>query len=86
MAQHADPSYRYVAITKSDTVNFDSGDPGVSNACRAIYVGGAGTVVAVRTDGTAVTFAGVPAGTTLPIVAIRVNSTNTTATSMVALH
>lgn len=56
------------------------------NACSAIYVGGAGDVAVVFPGGTAVTFVGVPAGTVLPVRAVRVNSTNTTATSMVALY
>jgi len=72
-------SWKYAAITKSDTTDFDV-------LCRAIYVGGAGNVVAVMYDGTAVTFTGVPAGTLLPIAARRVNSTSTTATAMVALY
>lgn len=68
----------YFAITASDTVNFDY-------AVRAIYVGGAGNLVAVRPDGTAVTFTAVPAGSILPINAIRVNSTNTTASSLTGM-
>jgi hypothetical protein len=53
---------------------------------RALWVGGAGNVAAVMKDGTVLTFVGVPAGTMLPIRVSRVNSTNTTATSMVALY
>lgn len=68
----------YFAITPSDTVNFDY-------IVRAVYVGGAGNVVAVRPDGTAVTFVGVVAGTWLPLNAMRINSTSTTATNMVGL-
>jgi hypothetical protein len=75
-------SAQYLAITKSDTVNFITG----TNAlCRGIYVGGTGDVVAVMADDTAVTFSAVPAGTVLPIQAKRVNSASTTATLMVAL-
>jgi len=69
----------YFAISKSDTVNF-------AYVVRGIYVGGTGDVVAVTEGGTAVTFSSVPAGTTLPIRAIRVNSTSTTATNMVGLY
>ena len=69
----------FFAITKSDTVNF-------SFTVRGIYVGGTGDVVAVTEGGTAVTFVAVPAGSILPIRAIRVNSTSTTATSMVGLY
>jgi hypothetical protein len=67
-------------ISKSDTVNFPDGP------CNAIYVGGAGIVVAIMADGNnAVSFTCV-AGQILPIRAKRVNSTTTTATLMVALY
>lgn len=69
----------YFAITKSDSTNFTQG------VCTAIYVGGAGDVVAVKWDDTTVTFT-CPAGVTLEIEAKRVNSTSTTATAMVALY
>ena len=71
-------SWYYSAVTPSDETDFGS-------ICRAIFVGGAGDVVAVRHDGTAVTFAGVQAGTVLPIACRRVNSTSTTASGIVAL-
>jgi len=64
------------------------GDTSGSNFTReaeGLYVGGAGDVALVLPSGTAITFVGVPAGTVLPVRCIRVNSTNTTATSMVAL-
>ena len=68
------------AITKSDTVDFPDGPS------NAIYVGGAGIVVAVMADsGDVVSFTCV-AGQTLPIRAKRVNSTTTSATLMVALY
>lgn len=67
------------AVTPSDSTSF-------SQITRALYVGGAGDVVVVMpSDGTAVKFAGVPAGTILPVRASRVNLTNTTATLIVAL-
>jgi hypothetical protein len=75
-------------ITKSDTLNFDgtpSTKPERAFACDAIFVGGAGVVVAVQQDGTIGAFT-VVAGEMLPIKAIRVNSTDTTATLMVALY
>lgn len=55
---------------------------------RALWVGGAGDVAIVAENDatTAVTIAGVPAGTLLPIRARRVNSTNTTATAIVAMY
>jgi hypothetical protein len=69
---------RFAAVTASDTVNFNG-------QARAVYVGGAGNVAAVGLDDVAVTFVGVTAGSTLPIQCKRINNTNTTATSMVAL-
>lgn len=68
----------YSAIVKSDTVD-------LVKPADGIWVGGAGVVVAVKPDGTAVSFTCV-AGTLLPIYCIRVNSTNTTATLMVACN
>lgn len=81
---------RAVAITKSDTVNFDGSTYSAAAATKAvpadaIYVGGAGIVVAIFEDGTAVNFTAV-AGEILPLRTIRVNSTTTTATLMVALY
>lgn len=74
------PSNYYAAVTPDNATNFPEG------RCRSLFIGGAGTVVAVRDDGTAITFAGVAAGSTLAIGCIRVNSTGTTATSIVALY
>lgn len=51
---------------------------------RALYVGGAGSVVAVMADDSEVTFSGVVAGSILPIRCKKVK-TGSTATLMVAL-
>jgi len=80
MSHITSSSTDYEAITPSDSVNFTG-----RRMTRGLYVGGTGDVAAVRADGTAVTFSGVPAGTILPIRAIRVNSTGTTATNLDAL-
>lgn len=88
MPNQLQPFNFYEAITKSDTVNFDGSvntSGGNVKTCDAIYVGGAGIVVAIRQDGTAVNFTAV-AGELIPIAAIRVNSTTTTATLMVAMY
>lgn len=79
-AEYVAPAKVWAAITKSDTVNFAGG------VCRGVYVGGTGDVVLVGQDDAAVTFVAVPAGSVLPCAAKRVNSTSTTATSMVALY
>lgn len=66
-------------VTPSDTVNqgwtFD-----------AIAVGGAGNVAVVFASGEAVTLTGLLAGTVYRVRGTRINSTNTTATSLVALR
>lgn len=81
---------RGIAITKSDTVNYDGTTFSGTAATKAIpadaiYVGGAGIVVAVFPDGSNAQFTAV-AGEILPIQTIRVNSSSTTATLMVALY
>ena len=77
---------KWIAITKSDTVDIGETTAGAGNAVvpDAIFVGGAGNVVAVSEDGSTATFTAV-AGSTILISPKRVNSTSTTATAMVAL-
>ncbi len=75
----AGPGEQFFAITPHDSTNF-------AYTVRGIYVGVVGNVVVVNEAGTAVTFIGVPAGTILPVYAIRVNSTSTTATNLVGLY
>ena len=74
------PAWSAVAVTPADA--------DLSRiATRALYVGVGGNVAVVMSDGgAAVTFVGVQAGTILPIRVDRVNSTNTTATNIVALY
>lgn len=74
------PAAHVEAVTTGDTSanNF-------SREAQALYVGAAGNVAVVLPSGTAVTFVGVPAGTILPVRCIRVNTTNTSAGSMLAL-
>lgn len=66
-------------VSKSDTEDF-------TYVSRGIYVGGAGDVAAVMVGGATLTFKAVSAGTLLPIRCTRINSTNTTATDMLALY
>lgn len=74
------PASGAAAITPSD-----SGD--LPTTTRGIYVGVAGNIVVDLYDGTtSITFVGLAAGTILPVRAKRVRSTNTTATSLVALY
>jgi len=77
--KHVD-SYSYAAaITKHDSDNFADGE------CHRIYVGGAGVVAVVLPDDSVVNMTAV-AGGYLQVRAKRVNSTNTTATLMIALY
>lgn len=78
MSVYTDPAWGGVAVTPSDSTN-------LTTPARALWVGGAGTVSIVMRSGVALSFAGVPAGTLLPIGLVRVNSTGTTASNMVAL-
>jgi hypothetical protein len=72
------PYTKGIAITKSDSVD-------LARPTHAIFVGGAGVVAVVFEDGTTADFTCV-AGEILPVRAKRVNSTNTTATLMIALY
>lgn len=69
---------RAVTITPSNSVNLD-------DDTNAIFVGGAGVVAVMMPGGETVNFTCV-AGQVLPISARRINSTNTTATLLVALY
>lgn len=75
---NAAPGVSCFAVTPSDTVNF-------TKIPRAFYVGTTGDVVLVNTDGTTVTWTAVPAGMIIPCTAIRVNSTSTTASTIVGI-
>lgn len=75
---------RYAVVTPSDTVDLST-SLGAPQGAKALYIGGTGNLVAVREDGTTVLFSALPVGIILPINCKRVNSTNTTATLIVAL-
>lgn len=72
------PADDAVAITPSDSVDL----PYIS---RSIYVGGAGDVVLITKNGQEVTFSGHPVGY-IPVRALRVKATGTTATNLVNLY
>lgn len=82
MSGHSSAVYaasKGVAVTKSDAT--------VLETTRALYIGGAGDVAVIFADGgSAVTLAGAVAGSILPVQVTKVMSTNTTATSIVALY
>jgi len=74
------PAIQAAPLTKSDANVIDP-------PTKAIYVGGAGDVtVLMADDSTPVTFAGVQAGTLLPIRIQKLMSTGTAATSVLALY
>ena len=78
----------WVPVVPSDTVPFVVAMSSTGETvlpCDAIWVGGAGIVAAAMQNGTVVNFT-CAAPTLLPIAAIRVNFTTTTATLMVALY
>ena len=76
--QTNDPYTNAVAVTPHDTND-------LTYVTRGVYVGGTGTLKVNMQDSGTVTFAGVPAGTLLPIRATRVYSTGTTAATILAL-
>lgn len=73
------PANFAVAVTPSDSVNITGG-------FRALYCGVAGNIsILLMDNATSIVFVGVNAGAILPVMGLRVNATNTTATSIVAL-
>jgi hypothetical protein len=70
----------WAAVTPSDSANITPPNP------RALFVGTAGNVAVVNKDGVATTFKNVASGQVLDVQAVRVNSTNTTASDIVALY
>lgn len=74
------PAENAFVVTPNDSVD-------LAHVTRGLWVGGAGNISVDLNGGqTAVLFSGVPAGTLLPLAVIRVRSTNTTATLIVAVY
>lgn len=69
------------AVTPADGADLPAPGP-----CQALYVGGAGALIVDTVRGATVTFAAVPAGTTIHLRCKRVRATGTVATSIVALY
>lgn len=75
------PAWDAAAVTPNDGADL----PKI--ATRALWIGaGDGTLSVVMSGGTTVAFAGVAAGTLLPIRVDRVRATGTGATGIVALY
>lgn len=85
MIQRDQPFVVFVPILPDDVVDLLA-YTATKQTTGAVYVGGAGDVVAVSGSGIATTFSSVPAGTTLPISVRRINVTNTSATNLVACY
>ena len=78
MNGEASPAKFAVAVTPSDVTNLGS-------PARSLYIGTTGNIAVVMAGNDAVvTFSNVPVGI-LPVQVKRVNSTNTTASNIVAM-
>jgi hypothetical protein len=80
MSNSEGPSRRVFTVTPSDSINF-------SRIVRQLYVGVGGNIVVVNNDNSTTTFVNVIQGTIIgPFNIVRVNNTNTTASSLVAFE
>ena len=75
----------FTATAKVYNVYEASSQSGLGNQGCFLYVGGTGSVSVVTIGNDIATFFAVPAGTTLPIQVLKLRSTSTTATNIVAL-
>jgi hypothetical protein len=73
------PASNAFAVTPADGSN-------LTHAARALFVGGAGNIKVDTLGGDTVTFTGVVAGSILPVRILKVYSTDTTATNIVAVY
>jgi hypothetical protein len=78
-AEPDSPAWEHFAITPSNSDNFRV-------VTRGIYVGVAGDVAVVSQSDNVVIYKNAVAGSIIPVMAKRVNSTNTTATDLVGLY
>jgi hypothetical protein len=67
------------AVTPADNTDLTNG------VTRGLYIGATGNLSVVMADGMTVTFSSVPVGI-LPVQVIRVRSSSTTASSILALY
>ena len=75
---------RAASVTASDSADIAAITGGTNNGC-VLYVGGTGNIKVRTIGGDDVTFNNIQAGTFLPVHVIRVFSTGTTSTDIVAL-
>lgn len=86
MASTSLQAKRAAAVTPSDTVDIPSvstQDGSGNNGCT-LYVGGTGNVRVLTAGGDTVTYTNIQGGTFMPVQVVRVYSTGTTATAIVA--
>lgn len=76
---------RGLPVVKSDTVNIPSVNGAENPGPCVLYTGSGGIIRVLTAGGDDITLNSVPAGVVLPIQVIRVFSTTTTATGIVAL-
>ena len=79
LGKGSEPAMSAIAVTPSDTTD-------LATPARAMYVGTSSDLSIITPDGVTVLFASVPSGFILPVAAIRVRATATTATNVVALY
>ncbi len=72
------PAYKLAAVTPSNDT--------LLTGCRGLWVGGAGTVNVMACNDTAAVSFTVPAGTLLPVFALKVMATGTSATNIIAFY
>lgn len=73
------PAESLISITPSDTVN-------LTKPIRALYVGVSGNVKIIDMTGATITLVGLAAGIFHPVCAVRIFTTDTTATSIVGVY
>jgi hypothetical protein len=73
------PASNAFAVTPDDTDD-------LTHAARALFVGGGGDIKVDTLGGDTVTFTGVVAGSILPVRVLKVYSTGTDATDIVAVY
>lgn len=75
---------RAVNVVPSDTVEIPSPGNGINTGC-VLYIGTGGNVRVLTSAGDDVVFVGVASGTFLPVNVVKVFSTNTGASNIIAL-
>jgi hypothetical protein len=75
---------RGASVTPSNTADIPSISGGTNNGC-VLYVGSAGNLKVLTSGGDEITFVALNAGSFIPVQVVRVFSTGTSCTNIVAL-